>query len=199
MGKVAALLIVAGAYLEESGVPMPVPSEVSITYLAHRLAGSPIAFAATWLALTALIVLGSTNLFAASRHFGRRLVAGRAGTILHLTPRRLDRAHRWFCRWGPVAIVVSRFVPGLRWAMAVACGTLQVGYRTFWLSTALAAAIWIGALLTLGVTAGDTIAGLIGAHPWLLLALPLPALAVVASMFLSVRTSSASPPPSPSS
>lgn len=195
MGKVAALLIVAGAYLEESGLPMPVPSEVSITYLAHRLTGNPLAFVATWLALTALIVLGSTNLFAASRHFGPRLVFGRAGAILHLTPCRLDRAHRWFRRWGPLAIVVSRFVPGLRWAMEVACGTLQVSYRTFWLSTALAAALWIGGLLTLGVTVGETAAGLIAAHPWLLLALPLPALAVVASMVASVRAAPAAPPP----
>lgn len=187
MGKIAVLLMLAGIYLEESGVPMPVPSEVSITYLAHRLQSNPVALVATWLGLTALIVLGSTNLFAASRRFGPRLIKGRAGRILHMTPDRLRRAQRWFRRWGPLAIVVARFVPGLRWAMAVACGTLGVSYRTFWVSTTVSALIWIGGLLLVGVTLGDWVASLIATHPWLLLLLPLPAISVLTSLIASGR------------
>jgi membrane protein DedA with SNARE-associated domain len=175
------VLIAGGIYLEESGVPMPVPSEMSITFLAHRLTSNPPALVATWLVLTALVVLGSTNLFAASRRWGPRLTSGRVGTILHLTPARLHRAHRWFERWGPLAIVVSRYVPGLRWAMAIACGTLGVTYRTFWLSTAVSASIWIGGLLLLGVTAGDAVGRVIAAQPWVLLLLPLPAACVLAA------------------
>ncbi|HYM51120.1 MAG TPA: VTT domain-containing protein [Candidatus Limnocylindrales bacterium] len=88
---------------------------------------------------------------------------GRRG--LQLTPARLDRAQRWFRRWGPLAIAVARGVPGLRWAMAVTCGTLGVGYRTFWLSTAISASVWILAWLLLGVTFGDTVAGVVAARP----------------------------------
>ena len=176
--QVGAELAVVGIYLEESGVPMPVPSEVSIGYLGQRLRGSPPALFAGWLGLTALIVFGSTNLFAAARRFGPRLIAGRIGTALHLTPAAIERAQRWFTRWGPLAIVVSRYIPGVRWAMAVACGTLGVSYRTFWLSTSISAAIWAGALLTLGVTVGDAVGRLITEHAWIGLLLPLPAVAV---------------------
>ena len=177
--KVGVELAVGGIYLEESGIPMPVPSEVSVGYLGQRLDINPPAMAATWIGLTLLIVLGSTNLFAASRRFGPTLVHGRLGTALHLTPTGIARAQRWFHRWGPLAIGLSRYVPGLRWGMAVACGTLGVSYRTFWVSTAISAAVWAGGLLTLGVTLGDGVGRAIAEHAWIGLLLPLPAVAVV--------------------
>ena len=179
--QLGAQLAVAGIYLEESGIPMPVPSEVSIGYLGQRLRGNPPALFAGWLGLTALIVFGSTNLFAAARRFGPRLIAGRVGTALHLTPSAVEHAQRWFTRWGPLAIMVSRYVPGVRWAMAVACGTLGVTYRTFWLSTTISASIWAGVLLTLGVTVGDAVGRVITEHAWIGLLLPLPAVAVAAT------------------
>ena len=172
-------LAIAGIYLEESGVPLPVPSEVSIGYLGQRLNGNPLAWFAAWIGLTMLIVLGSTNLFAASRRFGPRLISGRLGTALHLTPSGVERAQRWLHRWGPLAIGVSRYVPGLRWGMAVACGTLGVSYSTFWLSTAISASLWAGVLLTLGVTVGDAVGRVFSEHAWIGLLLPLPAAVVV--------------------
>lgn len=177
--QAGAELAITGIYLEESGLPMPVPSEVSIAYLGQRMTGSPMVLFLTWLGLTALIVLGSTNLFAASRRFGPRLLTGRLGTTLHLTPSGVARAQGWLARWGPLAIGVSRYVPGLRWAMAVACGTLGVSYRTFWFSTAISAAIWAGVMLVLGVTVGDAIGRMIVEHAWIGLLLPLPAVTVL--------------------
>jgi membrane protein DedA with SNARE-associated domain len=173
-----------GIYLEETGIPMPVPSEINIGYLGQRVGGNPVGLAAAWLGLTALVVLGATNLFAASRRWGPGLAAGRLGAILHLTPERMRRAQRWFERWGPLAIVISRYVPGLRWAMAVACGTLGVGYPTFWVSTAIAASVWVGGLLVLGLTVGRSVGDVIANHPWVILLLPLPASVVIVTAAL---------------
>lgn len=188
----------AGIYLEESAIPMPVPSEVSIGYLGQRLNGNPAALVAAWMGLTMLILLGSTNLFAASRRFGPKLVNGRLGAALHLTPSAVARAQRWFGRWGPLAIAVSRYVPGLRWGMAVACGTLGVGYRTFWLSTAVSASIWAAGLLTLGFTLGDTAGRVLAEHAWVGLLLPVPAAAVVTTalvrLLLNARATPAASP-----
>jgi membrane protein DedA with SNARE-associated domain len=184
--RVGAEIAVAGIYLEESGLPMPVPSELSLGYLGQRLGNNPLALFATWLGLTALIVLGSTNLFVASRKLGPRLISGRIGTALHLTPSRVTRAQSWIRRWGPLAIGVSRYIPGLRWAMAVACGTLGVGYRTFWFSTAVSAAIWAGVMLTLGVTVGNVVGHAIITHAWIGLLLPLPAAAMVTAGLVRV-------------
>jgi membrane protein DedA with SNARE-associated domain len=177
-------IAIAGIYLEESGLPMPVPSEVSVGYLGQRLTRNPLALFASWLGLTLLIVLGSTNLFLASRRFGQRLLTSRVGSALHLTPSRVARAQSWFGRWGPVAIGVSRYVPGLRWAMAVVCGILGVSYRTFWFSTAISAALWAAVMLTLGVTVGDAVGQAIMAHAWIGLLLPLPAATVLTTGLL---------------
>jgi len=187
--QVGAEIAVAGIYLEESGVPMPVPSEVSLGYLGQRLGHNPLALFASWLGLTALIVLGSTNLFVASRKLGPRLIGSRIGSALHLTPSRVMRAQSWIRRWGPLAIGVSRYVPGLRWAMAVACGTFGVGYRTFWFSTAVSAAIWAGVMLTLGVTVGDAVGRAVITHEWIGLLLPLPAAAVLTAGLVRVLAS----------
>jgi membrane protein DedA with SNARE-associated domain len=124
-------------------------------------------------------VLGSTNLFLVSRRFGHRFLSSRIGNALHLTPSRVARAQAWFGRWGPLAIGVSRYVPGLRWAMAVACGILGVSYRTFWFSTTISAALWAAVMLTLGVTVGDAVGQAIMAHAWIGLLLPLPAATVL--------------------
>jgi membrane protein DedA with SNARE-associated domain len=148
----------------------------------HRI-GVEIAVAGIYLEESGLPMLGSTNLFLASRRFGPSLVRGRIGTALHLTPSRIARAQSWFGRWGPLAIAVSRYVPGLRWAMAVACGILGVSYRTFWCSTAISAAIWAAVMLTLGVTVGDAVGQAIMAHAWIGVLLPLPA-AIVLTMGL---------------
>jgi membrane protein DedA with SNARE-associated domain len=177
--RIGVEIAIAGIYLEESGLPMPVPSEVSVGYLGQRLRHDPFALFATWLGLTSLIVLGSTNLFIASRRFGPSFITGRVGAALHLTPSRIGRAQSWISRWGPLAIAVSRYVPGLRWAMAVACGSLGVSYRTFWLSTAISAAIWSAVMLTLGVTLGDAVGRAIVTHAWIGLLLPLPAATVL--------------------
>jgi membrane protein DedA with SNARE-associated domain len=70
--------------------------------------------------------------------------------------------------------------------MAVACGTLGVGYRTFWFSTAVSAAIWAGVMLTLGVTVGNVVGHAIITHAWIGLLLPLPAAAMVTAGLVRV-------------
>jgi membrane protein DedA with SNARE-associated domain len=92
-----------------------------------------------------------------------------------------------------LAIIVSRYVPGLRWAMAVACGTLGVEYRTFWLSSAISASIWVGGLLLLGVTAGQAVGAVMAAHPWLLLLLPVPAVSVIVSQLIRMAVTGGRP------
>jgi len=199
--QAGAELAIAGIYLEESAIPMPVPSEVSIGYLGERVGRNPFALFVTWLGLTSLIVLGATNVFVASRRFGPRLVSGRVGRALQLTPERVQRAQRWFHRWGPLAIIASRYVPGLRWAMAVACGSLRIPYRTFWASTAISAAVWSGLLLTAGVTFGDAIGTFALAHAWIGLLLPLPAAVVLTTLLVRIafqRRAAAFPTAAPS-
>jgi membrane protein DedA with SNARE-associated domain len=141
-------------YLEESGVPLPAPGDVFVMYVgAHvpRYLGSWIL---AWLGLIGVVVFGATNLFFISRRFGRRLAEGRFAHLVHLSPERLQRAERWFERYGVLAIIFGRHIPGFRVPITVAAGVFKVAYPVFAASVAVSTAIWAGVVMVLGINFG---------------------------------------------
>lgn len=164
-------------YLEESGFPVPLPSDVLVANLGREFRGRPGVLVALGAGLVATVVAGSSNLYLVSRRWGPAIVRSRLGFLLHLTPERLDRSERWFRRWGPLAILIGRHVIGLHVPLIAAAGTLRMPYRTFVLSVALSTAPWAAVLLWLGTAFGPRLARLLGGHPWASLLLPLGVLA----------------------
>jgi membrane-associated protein len=156
----------AGLYLEESGIPLPVSGDVFVVYLGHHFAGSPPRLVLVWLALVATVLAGSTNLYLVSRRWGRRLAEGRLGFVLHLTPARLAAAERWFARWGAPAIIFGRHIFGLRVPITVAAGVFRVPYHVFAISVTVSTAVWAAVWLWLGVEFGHQIAQFLGRHHW---------------------------------
>jgi membrane-associated protein len=151
-------------YLEESGVPMPVPGDFFVMYVGRATGGQAVPFVAAWLGLIAAVVLGASNLYLLSRRFGRRLVDGRVGEILHITPERMVRAERAFKRWGVLAIIFGRHIPGLRVPITVVAGTLRTPYPVFAASVAVSSAVWAGIFLIVGVKVGTRVSGFLSAH-----------------------------------
>jgi membrane protein DedA with SNARE-associated domain len=153
-------------YLEESGVPVPVSGDVFVVYLGHHLAGSLPRLVLVWLGLVAAVVAGSSNLYFISRRWGRRLVEGRLGLLLHVTPARLAAAERWFDRWGAPAIIFGRHIFGFRVPVTVAAGVFRVPYHVFAISVAVSTAVWAAVWLWLGVVFGRQIAVFLAGHRW---------------------------------
>jgi membrane protein DedA with SNARE-associated domain len=151
-------------YLEESGVPMPVPGDFFVMYLGSRVAGDWMSGLLAWLALTMAVVLGSTNLYWISRRWGRRLVAGRAGAMLHLTPGRIERSERWFGRWGPWALIIGRHIPGFRVPITIAAGSFNVRFRTFALCVGISTATWSAFFLLMGHLLGERAQAFMDVH-----------------------------------
>jgi membrane-associated protein len=166
-------------YLEESGVPMPVPGDVFVMIAGHFARHHLLGLIATWAGLTAAVTLGASNLYFISSRWGHRLVEGRRGAILHLTPQRLVRAENWFRRWGPWALIVGRHVPGLRVPLTVAAGIFKVPYRIFALSVGVSAATWSAIFLVLGAVVGGRVGYLFLVHREVVLVVALVALAAV--------------------
>lgn len=151
-------------YLEESGVPMPLPGDVFVMYVAHHVPRTPLALGAAWVALESAVLLGATNLFWLSRRIGTRLPEHRLGRFLHVTPARIERARRWFDRYGPAALIFGRHIPGFRVPLTVAAGVAGVPYRTFIISVAISTAAWVAIFLYLGATFGGRIGHLVALH-----------------------------------
>ena len=160
-GQAAAVLLL---YLEESGIPMPVPGDFFVMYLGHRVSNSLLFSLLAWVVLTAAVVGGATNLYWISRRWGQRIVSGRFGAMVHVTPERVARAERWFTRWGPWALIIGRHIPGCRIPITVAAGTFRTSYRTFAVCVAISTATWAGFFLVLGNVLGERAQMFIDGH-----------------------------------
>ena len=145
-------------YIEESGVPMVIPGDFVVMWVGHHLPHQATTWVAAWLGLTAMVVLGSTNLYLISRKWGRSLLDRRLARILHLTPQRMERAEGWFTRWGAWALIFGRHIFGLRVPLTVAAGIFRLPYPTFAVSVAVSAGAWIAIFLFLGVAVGGRVA-----------------------------------------
>jgi membrane protein DedA with SNARE-associated domain len=144
----------AGAALENIVPPVPADTFVLLGgFLAARGGPDPVlVFLATWGANvgSALWVfrIGLTHGPRFFEHgFGRHL----------LNPHQAERMRRFYARWGLPAIFLARFLPGLR---AVVPGTAGLARLSWWQVAppmAIASGIWYGALVWLGLTAGNNL------------------------------------------
>ena len=88
-------------------------------------------------------------------HWGREELVERHGNKLHISKGRLDRAHRWFERYGAPMIVISRCIPFARAAFPYAAGVARMGYIRFLAFATIGSIIWISALGVLGRAVGS--------------------------------------------
>ena len=89
-------------------------------------------------------------------YWGREELVERHGNKLHISHQRLERAQRWFERYGAPVIVVSRCIPFARAAFPYAAGVARMGYLRFVTFATLGSIIWIGALGLLGREVGSS-------------------------------------------
>jgi membrane protein DedA with SNARE-associated domain len=169
-------------YIEESGIPLPAPGDVFVMYVGAHVPRNPASWIVAWLGLVGVVVLGATNLFFISRKFGRRLAESRYAEAIHLSPERLLQAEEWFQRYGVVAIIFGRHIPGFRVPITVAAGALKVGYTKFAASVAVSTAIWAGVVMFIGVRFGPGMERFLNLHRvtyWLWAAVVLVMIAVI--------------------
>lgn len=98
-------------------------------------------------------MLGASVAYAIG-YWGREELVERHGNKLHISKHRLDRAHRWFDRWGAPVIVLSRCIPFARAAFPYAAGVARMGYLRFVTFATIGSIIWISALGVLGREVG---------------------------------------------
>jgi len=87
------------------------------------------------------IFVGDVLLFLAGRFLGRPAV-GRPPLAWFLSAERVERSSAWFRAKGPVVILASRFLPGMRLPTYFAAGVLRTSFAAFALWFALAVGLW---------------------------------------------------------
>ena len=131
---------------------VPLPSEVMMSfggYLATRSL-------TLWLVIVAGAggdVFGAIIAYAIGFYGGRPLLE-RFGRFVFIRHQELERAERWFARFGSRAVFICKLLPGIRSFAALPAGVSRMNLGHFVGYTALGAAIWCSGFALLGYTLG---------------------------------------------
>jgi membrane protein DedA with SNARE-associated domain len=86
--------------------------------------------------------------------YGGRPLLERRGRLFHLDAERLDRAERWFERWGDWAVLLGRITPVVRSFISIPAGVFRAPLPRYTTLTAIGSAIWCLALAGAGWALG---------------------------------------------
>jgi len=87
--------------------------------------------------------------------YGGRPYLERHGRWLHLPPERLDRAERWFDRFGDVAVFLGRITPIARSFISIPAGVFEAPLVRYTALTLLGSALWCFAFAGIGWAVGS--------------------------------------------
>ncbi|HKV86949.1 MAG TPA: DedA family protein [Candidatus Dormibacteraeota bacterium] len=174
-------------YIEESGIPLPAPGDVFVLFVGAHIPHNVFAFMVAWFGLILAVTAGATNLFFLSKKYGRQLVDSRYAAYVHLSPERVARAEKWFRRYGMLAIIFGRHIPGFRVPITVAAGVFKVPYRVFAPSVAVSTAIWAGIVLFIGINFGSRFEAFLRVHSLLYFVWGAIVVALVVGIFVGQR------------
>lgn len=87
---------------------------------------------------------------------GGRPLLERRGRLLHLGPERLERAERWFDRFGNVGVLVGRLTPLVRSFVSIPAGVFGMRLAPYTVLTLAGSAIWAFAISGAGYGLGSS-------------------------------------------
>ena len=157
-----ALWIFAGTFVYEDGATL-LAATLSATGRLDPVVGLVAAFVGVW--------VGDMGLYGLGSGFRRRTARSR-WLRKYLRPESITKAERWFAKRGPLALVMSRTIPGSRLPLYLAAGALRFPWRLFAKITAVCSAVWVSAIFAIWRFVPKTTSS----HqilPWLLTALVL--------------------------
>ncbi|MHB1861630.1 MAG: DedA family protein [Gemmatimonadaceae bacterium] len=146
-----------GIFLEESGVPLPVPGDVFIAALGAAGRAGHASYVLTTLVVFAATITGSAILFEVSRRLGPPLLR-RMGHRFGFSDARADRTAEWLNSHGAVTVALGRLVPGFRILLTVAAGSLRMNRAVFLVGAAAASILWAAIYYWLGFALGAGVA-----------------------------------------
>jgi membrane protein DedA with SNARE-associated domain len=132
-------------------IGLPVPDELLLTVAGALVRRGLLHPTATFLAAVAGCLSGITISYMLGRLIGLPVLLKR----LHLPAHGVDRAQRWFRRFGGWLLAFGYFIPGVRHVSAIAAGSTPIDYPGFAKFAYPGGLAWCSAFLSLGYIAGD--------------------------------------------
>jgi len=98
-------------------------------------------------------VLGNTSNYWIGRAFGHSIID--SGRVKALTPERVEKTHRFFEKWGALAVVITRFFPFIRTFAPFIAGTSRMNFGKFTIFNAIGGIAWVSVFTLIGYFFGN--------------------------------------------
>ena len=132
---------------------IPIPSEATMLFAGFDVQQGEFSLFAVTAAGVLGNLLGSWIAYAIG-YFGRIELIEKHGKWLHIRKSSLDRADRWFERWGIWAVFFGRMLPIVRTFISLPAGVARMPFWRFTVATVLGCIPWVFLLAFVGKQVG---------------------------------------------
>ncbi len=144
-------------FVETGLVVMPFLPGDSLLFVAGALtAAGELNLAVLMILLTTAAITGDAVNYSVGRFVGNKVFSWENSRWFN--KKAFDQAHAFYEKYGPITIVVGRFLPFIRTFAPFVAGVAQMRYSVFVFYNIIGGIIWVCSLTGLGY--------LIGEHPW---------------------------------
>src|SRR5487761_1705449 len=154
-GGIFALMVLESATL-------PVPSEVVLPFAGYLVFQGTLNFWLVLIVASAGSLLGTLIDYAVGYYLGRAAII-RYGKYVHLGEKSLISSEKWFNKYGPITVLIARFVPLIRTLVAFPAGVAKMKISKFLAYSIVGIVIWDAALIYIGYVVGPSLNSIIAA------------------------------------
>ena len=136
----------------------PIPSELIMPLAGFTVAKGGMNFTLAVLAGVVGTILGALPWYYAGKLVGEerlKHLADKYGKWITVSSQDIDKATRWFNRYGNKAVLLGRLVPGVRTLISLPAGLSNMPLVPFILYSTLGTTLWVMLLTFLGFLLGD--------------------------------------------
>jgi membrane protein DedA with SNARE-associated domain len=128
---------------------IPIPSEATMLFAGFNVANGHYSLVAITVAGVAGNLVGSWLAYGVG-YYGRLELLEKHGRWLHISPRQLARADRWFTRYGAITVLGTRVLPLVRTFISLPAGVARMPFWRFSVLTLVGCIPWVLALGIIG-------------------------------------------------
>ncbi|MCG2809009.1 MAG: DedA family protein [Candidatus Portnoybacteria bacterium] len=133
---------------------IPFPSEIIIPPAAYLAQQGEMNIFLVILAGTVGSLLGALINYFLALTLGRKVIYGlarsRFAKFFLINEEKLEKAEKYFLKYGNSSTLICRFVPGVRQLVSIPAGFSKMNFKSFVFYTSLGSAIWVMILAALG-------------------------------------------------
>jgi membrane protein DedA with SNARE-associated domain len=151
--------VFAAAFLEV--IFPPIPSEVVFPLVGFTVQSKGLGLENAF-GMAATGALGSTAgavvIYFVSMKVGRVAIV-RFGRRVRVSEREIEKAEKWFAKYGPVAVFTARMIPGIREIISIPAGIGRMNFAKFVTYTFAGSLVWCILLTLAGYYLGEAWSG----------------------------------------